>query len=562
MAPTLPELPELPDVPARLASDGPGWHREVDVVVVGSGVAGLTVALESADLGRVLVVTKDVLATGSTPWAQGGIAFVHDRGDSVAQHVRDTLIAGAGLCEPAAVEVLVSEGPDAVAELIERGARFDRDLAGDLLLTREGGHRHNRIAHAGGDATGAEIERALVAAVRADPRIEVIEHALVLDLLPAAGGFAAGVGGVVLHVMGAGSRAGTGAVSAGAVVLATGGIGQIYAASTNPPVSTGDGVAAALRAGAAVRDVEFIQFHPTVLYLGPDARGQLPLVSEAVRGEGARLLNAAGEAFMADRHELADLAPRDVVARAVMAEMTAAGTDHVFLDGRMLGEETWRVRFPTIWQSCRRQGINPATDPIPVAPASHYFCGGIAVDLDGATGLANLYACGEVAGTGVHGANRLASNSLLEGLVFARRIAAALRRAGAAPAPTAEDGRAPGLVDRSLVAPLQQAMSRWAGPLRDADGLTACVVALRTAAAQHHAGPGAVPGLEAWEAGNLLTVATAILTAAHARLESRGAHGRRDHPATDERWRQHLLVDRTAEGWRRTPQPLLPGPVR
>src|SRR6476660_71377 len=467
-APDFARLPPLTELPQRLAAEPPGWVREVDVIVIGSGIAGLTAALECRDLGSVMVVTKNVVAAGSTNWAQGGIASVQAEGDTVQQHIDDTLVAGAGLCVGPAVEVLVSEGPDEVAKLIARGAAFDRDPAGALELTREGGHRRDRIAHAGGDATGAEIERALISAVTSDPGIEIIEHALVLDLIPAESGPGEqpSVAGVTLHVLGEGTRGGVGAVHARAVVLATGGIGQIYAVTTNPPVSTGDGVAAALRAGARLRDIEFIQFHPTVLYLGAGARGQLPLVSEAVRGEGGLLVNSRGERFMVGKHPLAELAPRDVVAKQIMKEMAAEGVDHVYVDGRMLGEETWRVRFPTIWHTCRQAGINPATDLIPVAPACHYFCGGVETDLDGATNLAGLYACGEVASSGVHGANRLASNSLLEGLVFARRISAELHREPPPRRRPAADPRRTGLVDRSVVPPLQQAMSRHAGGLR------------------------------------------------------------------------------------------------
>ena len=378
-APPMPRLPQLPVLPQRLAAETPGWVREVDVVVLGSGIAGLTAALECSDLGTVMVVTKDVVAAGSTNWAQGGIASVQAEGDTVEQHVDDTLTAGAGLCIERAVRVLISEGPEEVAKLIARGAEFDRDAGGALELTREGGHHRNRIAHAGGDATGAEIERALISSVTADPGIEIIEHALVLDLIPAEVGAdePPAVAGVTLHVLGEGTRGGVGAVHARAVILATGGIGQIYAVTTNPPVSTGDGVAAALRAGARLRDIEFIQFHPTVLFLGAGARGQLPLVSEAVRGEGGLLVNSSGERFMVGQHELAELAPRDVVAKGIMKEMAKEGSDHVWVDGRMLGEETWRIRFPTILHSCRRAGIDPATDLIPVAPACHYFCGGV-----------------------------------------------------------------------------------------------------------------------------------------------------------------------------------------
>jgi L-aspartate oxidase len=512
----------------------------VDIVVVGSGIAGLTAALECRDLGTIMVVTKHEVAAGSTHWAQGGIAWVQAEGDTVQQHIDDTLVAGAGLCIEEAVRVLVTEGPDEVAKLINRGAEFDRDRAGQLQLTREGGHMRHRIAHAGGDATGAEVERALISAVTDDPGIEIVEHALVLDLIPAEVGphEEPAVAGVTLHVLGEGTRGGVGAVHARAVVLATGGIGQIYAVTTNPPVSTGDGIAAALRIGASLRDIEFIQFHPTVLYLGPGARGQLPLVSEAVRGEGGQLVNARGERFMIGKHPLAELAPRDVVAKQIMKEMAADGVDHVYVDGRMLGEETWRVRFPTIWHSCRQAGINPATDLIPVAPACHYFCGGVETDLDGATSLAGLFACGEVASSGVHGANRLASNSLLEGLVFARRIAARLQHQPPPRRPAAHDRRTPGLIDRSVVPTMQQAMSRYAGGLRDAAGLDCCADELTQLAHK----TGAVPGLESWEATNMMTVAAAIVTSARLREESRGAHWRDDFEDRREVWRGHLLV--------------------
>ena len=542
--PPFPALPPLPLLPQRLSAEPPGWVREVDIVVIGSGIAGLTAALECRDLGTIMVVTKDEVSAGSTHWAQGGIAWVQAEGDTVQQHIDDTLVAGAGLCIEEAVRVLVTEGPDEVAKLINRGAEFDRDLAGKLELTREGGHMRNRIAHAGGDATGAEIERALIAAVTADQGIEIVEHALVLDLIPAQvePGEKPAVAGATLHVLGEGTRGGVGAVHARAVVLATGGIGQIYAVTTNPTVSTGDGVAAALRAGARLRDIEFIQFHPTVLYLGPGARGQLPLVSEAVRGEGGLLLNSRGERFMVGKHELAELAPRDVVAKQIMKEMAAAGVDHVYVDGRMLGEETWRIRFPTIWHSCRRAGINPATDLIPVAPACHYFCGGVETDLDGATNLVGLYACGEVASSGVHGANRLASNSLLEGLVFARRIAVKLQ-AEPPRRPPAQDHRQPGLIHRAVVPAMQQAMSRYAGGLRDAAGLDRCSGELVKLAAQS----AAEPGLESWEASNMMMVATAIVASARLREESRGAHWRDDFEGRREEWHGHLITEHDAQ---------------
>ena len=521
-------------LPRRLTAPAPGWTSSYDVVVVGSGIAGLTVALHAADAGRVLVVTKDVLAAGSTRWAQGGIAAALAEDDTTDAHFADTVEAGAGLCDEAAVQALVTEGPEAVRELIALGTRFDRRADGSLSLTREGGHHADRIAHAGGDATGAEIQRAIVQAVRNDPRIDVVEHALVLDLLLAADG---AVAGVTLHVMGVGQANGVGAITARAVVLASGGLGQVYAATTNPPVSTGDGLGAALRAGAAVRDLEFVQFHPTVLWLGKASKGQQPLVSEAVRGEGAFLVDDAGNRFLQGVHPLADLAPRDVVAKAIMRTMLAGGTEHVWLDARAFGREKWRVRFPTILATCLEHGIDPVTDLIPVAPACHYSSGGVWTDLQGRTTVPGLFACGEVACTGVHGGNRLASNSLLEGLVFARRIAGQLHTALPAQIAAAPDERPMDLYDASVRQGVQRAMTAGAGVLRSADSLGTCakdLEALRATA-------GADPGTEAWEATNLLTVATALVTAATERLETRGSHWREDYPDRDDvHWLAHV----------------------
>ncbi|MEO6500550.1 MAG: L-aspartate oxidase [Jatrophihabitantaceae bacterium] len=532
------------NLPQRLLAPAPGWIVETDVVVVGSGIAGLTTALRiAAGSGgdgpglRVLVVTKDVLAAGSTRWAQGGIAAALGPDDTAEAHLQDTLVAGVGICDVDAVRVLVDEGPQAVQELIELGTRFDRSSSGELSLTREGGHHADRIAHAGGDATGAEIERALVSAVLAEPRIEVIEHALVLDLLPTAAG---GVGAVTLHVMGEGQLDGVGAVRARAFVLATGGIGQVYAATTNPPVSTGDGVAAALRAGAVVRDLEFVQFHPTVLWLGGGAAGQQPLVSEAVRGEGAVLVDDQETRFMQGQHELADLAPRDVVAKAILRRMRETGAEHMWLDARHFGAEKWRVRFPTILATLTSLGLDPVSQLIPVAPACHYASGGIATDLSGRTSVAGLYACGEAACTGVHGANRLASNSLLEGLVFGRRIAADVLSTvppGARPVELGIDVRSSGIAAAGIRRALQQAMSADAGVIRDAAGLGRAAGSLQKLAAQRSSDP----RTESWEATNLLTVASALVAAARRRAETRGAHWREDYPERDDQnWCGHL----------------------
>jgi L-aspartate oxidase len=410
-------------MPTRLLTEQPGWAASADVVVVGSGIAGLTTALESRKAGRVRLVTKTSLSAGSTAWAQGGIAAALGPEDSPEQHSHDTLVAGVGLCEEVAVRTLVTEGPQRVRELAALGAEFARADDGTIALTREGGHRRDRIAHAGGDATGKEISRALIQALRAvqeDPGIQVIEHALVTDILTDAAGRACGV---ALHVIGEGRIDGVGAALGRAVVLATGGFGQVYASTTNPPVSTGDGVAAALRAGAEIVDLEFVQFHPTVLWLGRSAKGQQPLISEAVRGEGAHLRDVEGRRFMVGRHELAELAPRDVVAKGVVTAMADTGAEHVWLDARHLGAQFLEDRFPTIVARCRSYGIDPATDLVPVAPAQHYASGGVRTDLRGRTTVPGLYACGEVSWTGVHGANRLASNSLLEGLVWGHRIA-------------------------------------------------------------------------------------------------------------------------------------------
>ncbi|WP_329401046.1 L-aspartate oxidase [Streptomyces melanogenes] len=541
----------------RLDAPAPGWAIEADVVVVGSGVAGLTAALRCTAAGlATVVVTKARLDDGSTRWAQGGIAAALGEGDTPEQHLDDTLVAGVGLCDEAAVRTLVTEGPDAVRRLIATGAHFDTDNSGAISLTREGGHHRRRIAHAGGDATGAEISRALVEAVR-ERAVRTIENALVLDLLRDDDGRTAGI---TLHVMGEGQHDGVGAVHAPAVVLATGGMGQVFSATTNPPVSTGDGVALALRAGAEISDLEFVQFHPTVLFLGADSEGQQPLVSEAVRGEGAHLVDASGTRFMLGQHELAELAPRDIVAKAITRQMQAHGTDHMYLDGRHFGAEMWEQRFPTILAACRAHGIDPVTEPIPIAPAAHYASGGVRTDLHGRTTVPGLYACGEVACTGVHGANRLASNSLLEGLVFAERIAADIAAGGharvaGAPGEVPESAPACPLLVPEARIQIQRIMAEGAGVLRSADSLAeaaARLEAIRADADGADERKAAEPGVDAWETTNLLLVARALVAAAAAREETRGCHWREDRPDRDDQdWRRHLVVrvtpDRTLD---------------
>jgi L-aspartate oxidase len=518
----------------------PRWEARADLVVVGTGVAGLTAALQARELGlRVLVITKASAGAGNTRWAQGGVAVVlpgeHDEGDTVAAHVEDTLVAGVELCERDAVEAILTAGAIAVTRLRRHGAVFDPGTDGKLARTREGGHSAFRVVHAGGDATGAEVERALLSATQ-DGRIPLLESHIAVDTVRTPLG--AVVGLLVLDPNGV-----PGVVSAPAVLLATGGLGQLYQATSNPEVATADGLALALRAGAPAADLEFVQFHPTVLYTGPGARGRCPLVTEAVRGEGAVLVDATGARVMEGVHPLEDLAPRDVVSAAItrrMAEEPGGVDDHVFLDATHLDAAVFRRRFPTVLAACQSVGVDPWVDPIPVSPAAHFACGGVASTVDGRTGVIGLYAAGEVARTGLHGANRLASNSLLEGLVVgaraARAVAADLAARILADPRTAVKTALPTapVANRDV---LQRVMSRYAGIGRDAEGLAVVGSVLDVSAVDT-----VLKTRERAEDAALTLVARALIASASARNESRGCHVRSDFPDTDEAWQRSLAV--------------------
>jgi nicotinate-nucleotide pyrophosphorylase (carboxylating) len=488
----------------------------------------------------VLLVTKSYVSHGATAWAQGGIAAALHPLDSPEQHLQDTLAAGVGLSDPEAVRVMVSEGPDRVRELIELGAQFDM-LNGELAMTREGGHLRSRVIHAA-DATGAEVERALVDAVHAAPEIELIEHALVLDLLMTAGerdgeGKAARACGLSLHVLGEGSRDGVGAVRARAVVLATGGMGQMFAATTNPSVSTGDGVALALRAGAIVQDMEFVQFHPTALHLTDQVGQQQPLITEAMRGEGAVLLDAAGRRIMAGVHPLADLAPRDVVAKTMSRVMAEQGVDHLYLDARALGEAKLLEHFPTIVARCREEGIDPVRAPIPVSPAAHYASGGIRTDLEGRTSIPGCSPAArppapvstERTGSPATACSKVSSSPKR----ICEVLATDLPEQGQ---PVERDVRT-GLVDAAAREEIARTMTEGAGVLRSAASLAATAKALAVIEEQ---AAGEDVGPASWEATNLLTVATVLTHAAALREETRGGHWREDFPDARPEWLGHI----------------------
>ncbi|HEY3989970.1 MAG TPA: L-aspartate oxidase [Acidobacteriaceae bacterium] len=530
-----------------------------DFLIIGAGIAGLRAAITLAEAGRVLVVTKEALGESNTQYAQGGIAVAISGAEDVALHLEDTLAAGDGLVDPIAARVLVEEGPARVEELLRWETHFDRyaagEHAGELMLTREGAHSRNRILHANGDATGREIGRALLARASATPGITLLSWALLTDLLTADG---RACGARLLDENGE-----IRTVHARSVLLASGGAGQVYSDTTNPAVATGDGIAAGLAAGAELADMEFYQFHPTALSLPGVPRF---LLSEALRGEGAWLVNAAGERFMHRYHPLLELAPRDVVARAITREGMGSGPGEmlpVYLDMRHVTSIDPDTRFPGISAFLHQHGLDLARDRIPVRPAAHYLMGGVRTDVDGRTSLPGLYAAGEVACTGVHGANRLASNSLLEGLVFGARAAESMRResgiqvkATNAEEPTPRRDASLPPVEEAIQR-LQQQMWEHAGLLRDAELLRS--IDLTAATSYVDAAPAVHWTRREYEARSLARVARAIVICALAREESRGAHYRNDFPKRDDARfgvHSHLAGDAVSFG------PLLPVPSR
>lgn len=512
---------------------------ETDVIVIGSGIAGLYTAIMASATQNVLLITKKSLLESNTRYAQGGIAAVTAEDDSPAYHRQDTLLAGAGLCSSAAVDVLVNEGPVGVQELIRLGTMFDVEN-GELALTQEGAHSHRRILHANGDATGYEIVRALSIQVEMLHNIEVWDDHFVIDLITEQGECHG-----ALVQMPDGKRV---FVRGRATVMCSGGAGQLYRYTTNPEVATADGVAMAYRAGAEIRDMEFIQFHPTALSYPGAPRF---LISEAVRGEGAVLRNIRGERFMPKYHDLLELAPRDIVARAIVSEMEATGSTFVYLDITHESPEMVRHRFPTIYETCMQYGLDLSSDWIPVSPAAHYMMGGIKTNLHGESSVKRLFACGEVSSTGVHGANRLASNSLSEAIVYGSRI---VERIKSLPEPSGDPlhvsfhlGRkgAPSqaMVEKRLK--LQKVMVRYAGLRRNRDTL------LRAAEELGRQLPlfqSVLSKREEYEFANMLTASLLVVQGALGREESRGAHYREDFPErNDSVWQKHIVHTRDQE---------------
>jgi len=531
--------------------------KEYDFVVIGSGIAGLTFAIKAARHGRVAIITKRKGVDSNTAWAQGGVACVTSTEDSFELHIRDTLEAGAGLCDPVAVETVVKEGPERIRELMELGLHFDeRDVSGhrELDLGREGGHSKRRVLHVH-DLTGYEIETTLLRAAQQSPNIELLENHMAVDLITAAKlGFATEDHCLGVYVLDEISGM-VETIRTDRLLLATGGCGKVYLYTTNPAIATGDGVAMAWRAGAVIANMEFIQFHPTCLF-HPQATSFL--ISEAVRGEGGILRNNKGEDFVSRVDPRGSLAPRDIVARAIDAEMKRSGAQCVYLDITQQPREFLQDRFPHIYETCLRYGIDMAKAPIPVVPAAHYQCGGIKTNMDGATSLPGLHAIGEVACTGLHGANRLASNSLLEGLVIAHRACEALLKsrppahpAGAATLPEWQSGEVQD-VDELVVIyhnwdEIRRLMWDYVGIVRTDKRLQRASARLRNLQReiQEFYWNFRIT-VDLLELRNLATVAALIVDSALSRQESRGLHYTMDYPVMrDERFRRDTLLSRS-----------------
>ncbi|MEO1618831.1 MAG: L-aspartate oxidase [Planctomycetota bacterium] len=518
-------------------------HRFTDVLIIGGGLAGLRAANAVEPHQRVLVVTKDELKESNSNYAQGGIAGVLGPDDRFENHVRDTLVAGANLCDADVVNMVIREGPRRIEELVRWGTQFDKE-AGELELGREGGHSHERIVHAQGDATGAEIMRAVIQRTRSLNNVTILENTFTIDLLTHGGQCR----GAIISVGGGEPIM----VWAKETILCTGGAGQVFRESTNPPVATADGSSLAFRAGVELSDMEFMQFHPTVLYIAGSSRS---LITEAVRGEGAYLLDSSGDRFMPEYDERAELAPRDVVSQSIIRQMAVTSHPCVYLDLSHLDSDHVRARFPGIAKVCRKFGLDIATDRIPVRPGAHYMLGGVTVDRQGRTSLPGLWAAGEVTSSGLHGANRLASNSLLEGLVYgAAAGASASRSAGegdremkAIPIRQSASATIEAFDIDDVRISLRSSMGRLCGVERSGDGLQKAADAVRSYAAyvmnhqfQNEAG---------WELQNLITTAGIMVHTALVRTESRGVHFRSDHPtADDENWRRRLTVQINVDG--------------
>jgi len=524
-----------------------------DFLVIGSGIAGLSFALRAAGRGTVVIITKKAETDSNTNLAQGGVAAVVGPDDDVRSHVEDTIRAGCGLSNPEAVEAMAAEGPELVRNLMALGVGFSLGPDGAFDLGREGGHSHRRIVHAR-DYTGREIERALVERVRADKNVRILEHHLAVDLIiDRTGGAARCRGAYALNL----STQGMETHAAGCVMLAAGGIGQAYLHTTNPPIATGDGIAMAYRAGATVANMEFVQFHPTSLYQPmPDKSGRAFLISEAVRGEGGVLRTKDGRAFMSDYDQRREMAPRDVVARAIDSELKASGEHCVFLDISSIGLERFRSRFPNIRQGCAERGVDLESMKIPVVPAAHYICGGVRTDLSGRTDIRGLYAAGETACPGVHGANRLASNSLLEALVFAHRAARAageeLEPLGAVQ-PWDYVGSVPSR-ERVVVSHNRQSIRRlmgdYVGVMRNDERLNRAgqrLGVIEQEISDYYWRYRVAEELA--ELRNISTVARLVIECASERKESRGLHYNQDHPRPDDReWRRDSLIRRKGGG--------------